>query len=84
MAKIQTTNGPVNMKIVDLEGEEVKTRRQMRNSMIEVPKGAKGVVYTATPRWGLAIHFEPCRHCGAKAVMSKVRPSDIILVVRDG
>lgn len=78
---IRTTSGRiVKMRVVDLEGEEVETRNLMRDSTIEVAKGARGVVYTATPRWGLAIHFAPCRHCGAKAVMSKVRPQSILLV----
>lgn len=62
----------------DWPGKTVRLKRSMRNSQIQVPEGAVGIIKSHHTT-GSHISFDPCPHCGAAAQFSHVKPSDDFL-----
>jgi hypothetical protein len=83
MAKMRTTSGKtVDVKMEDLRGRTVRTRRAMSNGWMEIPAGTVCIV-TGWWRSGVSLKSEPCPHCKVKASISHVHRDDVLLVDDD-
>lgn len=60
----------------DYIGRQVRTKRDMRNSMVTIPKGSIAVVKWR-PRTGAELTCEPCGCCGLMANISGIQDHDI-------
>jgi hypothetical protein len=80
MAKVRTTSGgTVEIKMQDLRGRQVRTRRAMSNAHTKLPAGS---IVTVGGSWrsGVNLMTEPCGACGVSVFMSRVHRDDIELV----
>lgn len=72
---MRTTPPPGKKRVADWIGMRIKARVKMRNGYVTVPVGAKGTVRYALG--GLSIDFDPCKHCGLGAYITRVESRDV-------
>ena len=61
-----------------MERMQFRTKRTLRNGMMEIPPGT--VVRVDGKHGGLSLIADPCGTCGIKVSINRVQPSDIDVV----
>lgn len=74
----RTTPPPGSRKVTDWVGKRVRTRYELRNGLMVIPKGT--VCEVTYARSGLSLKTEACGCCGVAVYIKRVPASDVELV----
>lgn len=64
----------------DWVGRRVRTRRELRSGMMQIP--ADTILTVESNRSGLTLSTQPCEHCGVRIFVRRVPESDVELLPR--
>jgi len=71
---------PGKKRVADWTGMAVRTRRAMRNGLVEIPAGTLATVEHAG-RTGIHLTSAPCKCCGVRIRMTRVSHEDVEAVL---